>query len=325
VSDRCRFAPTPSGPAHPGTLLAGLLCWLDARRRGAHLALRLEDVDPLRCTPELAAEMRAALGWLGLDWDAEAVQSRRRAHHEAALDLLAQRGLLYPCSCGRSAVRSAGTPAADGGWRYPGTCRERRLPADGWRACREPLRLRLPPGSVPVQDEGGEPLPRDPLAALGDPVLRRADGAVAYHLAVVVDDADAGITRVVRGRDLAASTPIHRVLQRELGLPTPVYRHHLLLLEERGGKLAKLHGAVGWRELSRHLAPERTCGFLAWVAGLRDDAGPAEPRALLSDFDWARVGRRDVVLRWTGSNLVRVGEVEAGGASGATHRVADAS
>lgn len=307
MSERCRFAPTPSGPAHPGTLLAGLLCWLDARSRGAHLLLRLEDVDHTRCTPEHATQMREALRWLGLDWDAELAQSGRRAAHEAALDRLAGQGRLYPCRCSRSQLRRGAARAADGGWRYPGTCRERALPAGGWRACGEALRLRLPPGRLALADESGLDLSQDPSAEMGDPVLLRRDGAIAYHLAVVVDDAEDGITRIVRGRDLAASTAIHRVLQRALGLPEPVTRHHLLLLEQEGGKLAKLHGAVGWHELREHLDGGQACGLLAAVAGLRAGPAPTRPAALLEGFDWGRVRDADQVMRWTGSALVHLG------------------
>jgi glutamyl/glutaminyl-tRNA synthetase len=112
--DRARFAPTTSGPAHPGTLVAGMLAWLDARSRGGSFALRLEDIDPERCTPEHASAMRAALGWVGLDWDEESLQSANRGAHEAALDRLAAGGLLYPCSCSRSEIARAGLRAADG-------------------------------------------------------------------------------------------------------------------------------------------------------------------------------------------------------------------
>jgi glutamyl-tRNA synthetase/glutamyl-Q tRNA(Asp) synthetase len=304
LTQRCRYAPTPSGPAHPGTLLAGLLCWLDARSRGAELLLRLEDVDTARCTPELADEMQRALDWLGLDWDEVTIQSSRRLAHEAALDALAERGLLYPCGCSRSHVRSAGTRAADGGWRYPGTCRERALPASGWRASGEALRLRLPAGRVDCADEGGMALLDDPAAALGDPVLRRRDGAIAYHLAVVVDDANAAITRVVRGRDLAPLTAIQRVLQRALGLSPPTYRHHLLLLEKAGDKLAKLHGAVAWSQLAERASGAEICGQLACAAGLLDTPRAATPRELLPGFAWSQVRSRDQLARWNGSELV---------------------
>ncbi|MEX2204631.1 MAG: glutamate--tRNA ligase family protein [Myxococcota bacterium] len=299
-----RFAPTTSGPAHPGTLVAGLLAWLDARSRGARFALRLEDIDLERCTPGHAAEMREALAWLGLDWDEESRQSANRAAHEAALDRLEASGLLYPCSCSRSEIARGGERAADGGWRYSGRCRERTLSGGGWRAVEGAVRLRLPAGRVELCDESGLDLSQDPLSEGGDPVLRRRDRAIAYHLAVVVDDAESGITRVVRGRDIAPSTATHVLLQRALDLPTPSYRHHFLLLEETGGKLAKLHGAVGWRELAAVYDGPALCGLLAHFAGLSRDARPVTPRALLEDFDWARVRSEDLVVRWTGSELV---------------------
>jgi glutamyl-Q tRNA(Asp) synthetase len=305
--ERCRFAPTTSGPAHPGTLLAALLCWLDARSRKAALALRLEDVDSTRCTPESAEDMRSALAWLGLDWDEVSLQSANRCAHEAALDRLAERGVLYPCACSRSEIKREGKRAADGGWRYLGTCRNRPLPKGGWREVRETLRLRLSSEHVDPADEGGFDLAQNPEVEMGDPVLLGRSGAVAYHLASVVDDGLQRITRVVRGQDLATSTAIHVTLQRLLDLPTPAYRHHFLLLEESGGKLAKLHGAVGWRELSEHYAPEALCGLLAAAAGLIDAARPTRPAELLADFDWRRIRGEDLLMHWTGETLVQPG------------------
>src|SRR5262249_37936764 len=156
LSERCRFAPSPSGPAHPGTLLAALLCWLDARSRGAWLLLRLEDVDPTRCTPERARDLRAALDWLGLDWDAAELKGEQRAAQLAALRALPARGRTYACRCSRADLRSAGLPAADGGWRHPESCRERRIGPDEVERCADGLRLRLEDGIVEVADEGGE-------------------------------------------------------------------------------------------------------------------------------------------------------------------------
>jgi len=302
--ERGRFAPSTSGPAHPGTLLAALLCWLDARSRGAALSLRLEDVDSTRCTAEKASEMCAALDWFDLDWDSVSTQSAHRSAHEAALDQLAERGLLYPCSCSRSEIQRAGERAADGGWRYSGRCRDRELPASGWRAVREPLRLRLVSQRVEPEDEGGIDLAQDPAVAMGDPVLLGRGGMIAYHLAAVVDDGRQQITRVVRGRDLAASTAIHVTLQRLLGLSTLRYRHHFLLIEKSGDKLAKLHGAVGWRELREHYTPEALCGVLAAAAGLIETAAPIRPTELLAVFDWRRVRTADRLMHWTGSRLV---------------------
>jgi glutamyl-tRNA synthetase/glutamyl-Q tRNA(Asp) synthetase len=139
---------------------------------------------------------------------------------------------------------------------------------------------------------------------MGDPVLLRRDGSIAYHLACVVDDSEQGVTRIVRGRDLAPSTAIHAVLQGLLGMSTPIYRHHFLLLEKTGGKLAKLHGAVGWRDLRDHSTPEQLCGALALWAGLRPISEPVRPAALIADFEWQRVREEDQVVEWTGRELI---------------------
>ena len=165
------------------------------------------------------------------------------------------------------------------------------------------MRVRLPDGALRLVDESGLDLSMDPGRAFGDPIVRRRDGSVAYHLASVVDDADAGVTRIVRGSDLAATTASQVRLRELLGLPVPDHRHHLLLLEERGGKLAKFHGAVGMPELRRHLSLPALCGFLAHAAGLRDDARDATPADLLADFSWQRVARGDRVVRFEGGKL----------------------
>ena len=299
-----RFAPSTTGPAHPGTLLAALLCWLDARSRGARLVLRLEDLDPQRCRPAWSDEMCAVLAWLRLDWDHVVAQSSRAADHAAALDRLADRGLLYPCRCTRSELRASAEPHAEGGFAYPGTCRERPLPRAGWRSSREPLRARLPESTIEIADESGADLSGDPGREPGDPIVRRRDAAIAYHLAGVVDDGAESVTRVVRGRDLAATTATQVALQRLLGIATPRYRHHLLLLERRGEKLAKLHGAVGIALLRAVYSAPALCGVLVYAAGLRPSAASVMPRELLSDFTWDRVRTEDRVLHWTGSELI---------------------
>jgi glutamyl/glutaminyl-tRNA synthetase len=313
-----RFAPSTTGPAHPGTLLAALLCWLDARSRGARLLLRLEDLDPERCRPEHALGLREDLAWLGLDFDAVESQHEAAARHAVALDRLAATGRLYPCTCSRAEVlaAAAGRLAPDGSALYAGTCRERALPAGGWRAADAALRVRLPAGAIELRDESGIDLGQDPSVVMGDPVVRRRDGAVAYQLAVVVDDAASGVTRVVRGRDLAPSTATQVALQRLLGLPRPAYRHHLLLLEERpdggeGRKLAKLHGAVSAEALRGVYDARALCGLLAFAAGLEPSPAPASPGALLPRFDWSRVAHEDRVVRWTGAALVVLGPAGA--------------
>jgi glutamyl-tRNA synthetase/glutamyl-Q tRNA(Asp) synthetase len=153
------------------------------------------------------------------------------------------------------------------------------------------------------RDEGGWELAQAPGVVMGDPVVRRKDGAVAYQLAVVVDDAASAITRVVRGHDIAPSTATQVSLMRALGLREPLYRHHLLLLETHGGKLAKLHGSVGTPTLRGHYGPKELTGFLAYAGGLVATPEPCTPRELLASFDWRRVGREDRVVQWDGTRL----------------------
>jgi glutamyl/glutaminyl-tRNA synthetase len=178
------------------------------------------------------------------------------------------------------------------------------LPAGGWRASAEPVRVQLPDEPIALIDESGLDLAQAPAQAMGDPVVRRRDGVVAYQLAVVVDDAASGVTRVVRGRDIAPSTATQVALQRLLGLATPAYRHHLLLLEPRGDKLAKLHGSVGAAALRPHYSAAALCGLLACAAGLRAAPEPCTPRELLPGFSWATVRDADRVVTWTGAALV---------------------
>ena len=280
-----RFAPSTTGEAHPGTLLAALLVWLDARARRGTAILRLEDLDRTRHVG--GERLIDALAWLGLDWDRTIVQSDRGVLHDAALDRLAAAGRLYPCTCSRA---DRTRPAPDGGRAYDNTCRSRELPAGGWRAAHDvSLRARLPDDRVELVDDGGLDLSQTPAREMGDPIVRRRDGAIAYQLAVVVDDADEGITDVVRGRDIAPSTATQVMLQRVLGLPTPRYRHHFLLLEAaKGDKLAKLHGSLPWTELRERYSGDELRVRLAEIAGL-SDADPAH-------FDWARVRTDDVAI-----------------------------
>jgi len=287
-------------------LLAALLCWLDARCVGDRVVLRLENLDPARSKPAYRRAMVDDLAWLGLDWDAEYAQSERLDHYHAALDQLAQDQLLYPCSCSRAEIRAAGTPTPDGGFRYDNRCRERKLPnpaEGGWRASPDPLRARLPEGVVSPVDLGGLDLTQDPVAAFGDPIVLRRDGAVAYQLASVVDDGISGVTRIVRGRDLMSNTATQLALGRHLGLPVPSYRHHLLLLERQGEKLAKLHGSVSLRALRKVYSSTELCGVLAFAAGLIPSPDPTTPAELVSDFSWDRVRGADQIAHWTGERL----------------------
>jgi glutamyl/glutaminyl-tRNA synthetase len=289
-----RFAPSLTGEAHPGTLLAALLCWLDARSRGGTVLLRLEDLDRGRFRPGFDSGMLEALEWLGLSFDHTYRQSDCREDHEAALDQLTAAGRLYPCSCSRSRIRRAGRRAPDGGFAYDNLCRERTLPAGGWRESEELLRLRLPDERIELIDQLGRDLSQQPALEMGDPVVVRRDGTVAYHLAVVVDDAAASVTHVVRGQDLASSTATQIMIYQLLGKAVPTYLHHFLLLEGEEQKLAKMHGSIGYCELAKSYSGPGFCGLLARLSGLRDTAEACTPSELLADFDWKSVRRTNV-------------------------------
>jgi glutamyl-Q tRNA(Asp) synthetase len=321
-----RFAPSTTGEAHPGTLLSALLVWLDARSRGGRALLRLEDLDTTRVKAAWSAQLALALAYLGLDWDGTSVQSGRAAAYHAALDQLAAAGRLYPCSCSRAdrargpvgattRGRTGGRRAPDGGWAYANTCRGTPLPPGGWRAVSGNVRVQLPDDRVELVDDGGVDVSQTPAVEMGDPIVRRRDGVIAYQLAVVVDDGDAGITDVIRGRDIAPSTATQIMLQRLLGLPAPRYRHHFLLLERSGDKLAKLHGSIPFSTVrTRYTGPELV-GALACAADLVDAPRATTPRELLKDFSWDRVPTHDRVTRWDGRLVVEPAGMNGAGRS----------
>ncbi|HEB88144.1 MAG TPA: hypothetical protein ENI85_01100 [Deltaproteobacteria bacterium] len=322
-----RFAPSTTGRAHPGTLLAALLCWLDARSSGARVLLRLEDLDRERTKPGHVEAMERDLDWFGLDWDGRSRQSENRERHEEILERLVREGRVYACDCSRTRIRMAGRRAPDGGFAYPGTCRSQVVSPDRWRGCERPLRLRIESREIEWSDENGSTLSGDPVRLFGDPILRRRDGAIAYHLATVLDDAAAGVDRVVRGRDLMPVTILQIALQQDLGLARPAYRHHCLFLEkaEAGSdadgqtKLSKLHGAVDVAALRERYEAEALCGALASFVGLVPAGTVCRPRDLIADFDWSRVSKEDVVLAWDARDGLRreracEGEAGAGGA-----------
>jgi len=293
-----RFAPSTTGRVHPGTLLAGLLCWLDARTSGAKVVLRLEDLDRERTKPGYVEEMQRDLEWFGLEWDSCSRQSDNRALHEVALEALVAEGRVFACDCSRAQIRAVGHRTPDGSYRYPGTCRSQVVSASDWRAADRPLRLRLEPETVRLVDESGLDLSGDAENLFGDPILRRRDGVYAYHFVSVVDDGDSGVDRVVRGRDLAPSTILQVALQRVIGLARPAYRHHLLFMEQAGEKLSKLHGSVDLETLRSKLDAEELCGRLAAFIGLVPMGTACRPADLISDFDWSRVCVDDVELEW---------------------------
>lgn len=241
---RGRFAPSPTGPLHAGSLVAALGSWLDARTHGGTWLVRIEDVDAPRCVPGADQEILRQLAACGLLPDeAPQWQSRRSTLYQSALDGLVAAGLAYPCACSRKdveeALRSLGRERPRGGELvYPGTCRDglHGRVARAWR-------FRVEPGVVAWSDRRLGAQSQDVEHEVGDFVLKRADGLFAYQLAVVVDDADQGISHVVRGSDLADNTARQLLLQRALGFPQPSYLHTALVLGPNGEKLSKQNGA----------------------------------------------------------------------------------
>lgn len=240
-----RFAPSPTGPLHAGSLVAALASWLDARAHGGRWLVRIEDVDVPRCVPGADRVILQQLADCGLLPDEPPIyQSQRSALYQQALDDLVTRGLAYPCACSRRDIeaeqqRLGRVKSRHGELVYPGTCRD-GLHGKAPRA----WRLRVPASIVPWTDRRLGPQTQDVEAEVGDFVLKRADGYFAYQLAVVVDDGAQGITHIVRGEDLADNTARQILLQFALGLPTPAYLHTPLVLGANGEKLSKQNGAL---------------------------------------------------------------------------------
>jgi glutamyl-Q tRNA(Asp) synthetase len=247
-----RFAPSPTGALHFGSLIAALASWLDARAVGGRWLLRMEDLDRARERGGAAHTILRQLESAGLEWDGDVVhQSARAALYAPALERLQRAGLTYPCGCTRREMADSAL-AIDGARIYPGTCRTGLAPGRAARA----LRLRTPQEPIRFSDRLQGEIAQSVAREVGDFVLRRADAAYAYQLAVVVDDADQGITDVVRGADLLDSTPRQILLQRLLGLPTPRYLHVPVAVNAAGEKLSKQTGAapVGAGDLARALS-----------------------------------------------------------------------
>jgi glutamyl-Q tRNA(Asp) synthetase len=271
-----RFAPSPTGPLHAGSLVAALASWLDARAHGGRWLLRIEDTDTPRCVPGADTNIVAQLAVCGLRPDeAPLYQSARSAFYEAALQQLINQGRAYPCGCTRQDIAQALAVAGNlrerhGELVYPGTCRHglHGKSARAWRFLTQAGTLQWTDRRLGTQSQ-------DVQHQVGDFALRRADGLWAYQLAVVVDDAAQGVSHVVRGQDLADNTARQIQLQRALGLPTPQYLHTPLVLGANDEKLSKQNGAAPL-DLSDPLA---ALNLAAAVLGLPAQTGPV-PQAL---------------------------------------------
>ena len=292
-----RVAPTPSGRMHLGNAFTALLAWLSARSQGGRIVLRIEDLDPARCRPAYARQLREDLTWLGLDWDQEMPpQSARSAVYAEYFDQLDRRGLLYPCYCSRGQLHAASAPhASDGRVIYAGACRD-LTPAQRAEIHKAPAwRIRVPDETIPFSDRVFGPTAQNLQKECGDFILRRADGVYAYQLAVVCDDALAGVTEVVRGCDLLPATPPQLYLMRLLGFPAPRYAHVPLLTDETGRRLSKRDGDLDFAALRQRWRAPQLTGYLACAAGLLPAPEPVTPAELIAEFDWQRIPRRPAI------------------------------
>lgn len=286
-----RFAPSPSGRMHLGNVFSALLAWLSMRSQGGRMLLRMEDLDPDRCRPEYMETLRDDLDWLGLDWDEEQMpQSRRTDAYRAEFEKLSQLGLVYPCYCSRAELHAASAPhASDGTAIYAGTCRDLTPEERAQKTRRPAWRVRVPEEQITFHDrlQGAytENLARD----CGDFIVRRSDGVYAYQLAVVTDDAEGGVTEVVRGRDLLSSSPRQIWLQRMLGLPAVEYCHVPLLVAPDGRRLSKRERDLDLGALRQLYTPEQLIGKLAALADLQPEAAPVRAWELASWFSWEQV------------------------------------
>ena len=284
---------------HLGNVFAALIAWLSVRSRGGKLVLRMEDLDTQRTSAEFAETLRQDLLWLGLDWDWEtAPQSQRSAVYDRYFSQLEEMGLLYPCYCTRSQLHSVNAPhLSDGTYVYPGTCRNLtetekaaydRLPA--WR-------VKVPDREYHVTDLCQGPFSQNLSTDCGDFVVRRADGVYVYQLAVTVDDAEAGVTEVVRGVDLLGSAPRQMYLQDLLGFSHPEYGHVPLLVAPDGRRLSKRDKDLDLGALRLHKRPEEIIGALAYSSGLIDRNIPISARDLTGEFSWKKLKKDNIQLQ----------------------------
>jgi glutamyl-tRNA synthetase len=289
---------------HLGNVYSALLSWLSVRSQDGAWVLRIEDLDPQRSRREFARQIEDDLRWLGLDWDEYYVQSERGEIYTHYLNVLGQKGLTYPCYCTRADIMATQAPhESDGRIVYAGTCRPKQLEeawlnVDAHPSGRKPAtRIIVPDEEISFVDAHYGEQSVNLARHCGDFVLRRADGAWAYQLAVVVDDALMGITEVVRGRDLLLSAPQQIYLYRLLGFEVPTFCHLPLLCNLTGQRLCKRDKSLDLSEIRKagHL-PEVVIGKLAFYAGIIDHAEPISAQELVSEFSWNKVPLEDILV-----------------------------
>ena len=294
-----RFAPSPSGRMHLGNVFSALMAWLCVRSAGGKLVLRIEDLDVQRCKPEYAQQLKDDLRFLGLTWDEEQTpQSQKTAYYGEMFQKLMEMGLVYPCFCTRAERLAASAPHdTDGSYLYPGTCRDLTEAERAGKTRTPAWRLKVGDRSFGGVDLLQGPFDQDLKTACGDFILRRADGVFAYQLAVVADDIQAGVTQVVRGRDLLSSTPRQMYLYELFGAAHPGYLHLPLLTDGQGRRLSKRDGDLDMGELRKSWTAEELLGALAQAAGLLEKREAISAKELISVFDEKKLRKEDIPIR----------------------------
>lgn len=293
-----RFAPSPTGRMHLGNVFSALLSWLSAKSQGGTWLLRIEDIDPQRSKQEYAELIMDDLHWLGLDWDeGPYYQSERGDIYEHYLKQLTDNGLTYPCYCTRADILATQAPhESDGRVVYKGTCRNL---APGVKTGPAAIRMKVPSegkGILSFTDGHYGMQTIDLTTHCGDFIVRRKDGAWAYQLAVVVDDALMGINEVVRGCDLLLSSPQQIYLAQQLGFAPPHFTHLPLLCNKQGQRLSKRDQSLDMAALRTSNTPEEIIGMLAHAAGLQQSNEPITAQELVGEFSWDKIPTNNIIM-----------------------------
>lgn len=293
-----RFAPSPTGRMHLGNVFSALLSWLSAKSQGGTWLLRIEDIDPQRSKQEYAELIMDDLHWLGLDWDeGPYYQSERGDIYEHYLKQLTDNGLTYPCYCTRADILATQAPhESDGRVVYKGTCRNL---TPGVKTGPAAIRMKVPSegkGILSFTDGHYGMQTIDLTTHCGDFIVRRKDGAWAYLLAVVVDDALMGINEVVRGCDLLLSSPQQIYLAQQLGFAPPHFTHLPLLCNKQGQRLSKRDQSLDMAALRTSNTPEEIIGMLAHAAGLQQSNEPITAQELVGEFSWDKIPTNNIIM-----------------------------
>lgn len=293
-----RFAPSPTGRMHLGNVFSALLSWLSAKSQGGTWLLRIEDIDPQRSKQEYAELIMDDLHWLGLDWDeGPYYQSERGDIYEHYLKQLTDNGLTYPCYCTRADILATQAPhESDGRVVYKGTCRNL---TPGVKTGPAAIRMKVPSegkGILSFTDGHYGMQTIDLTTHCGDFIVRRKDGAWAYQLAVVVDDALMGINEVVRGCDLLLSSPQQIYLAQQLGFAPPHFTHLPLLCNKQGQRLSKRDQSLDMAALRTSNTPEEIIGMLAHAAGLQQSNEPITAQELVGEFSWDKIPTNNIIM-----------------------------